>query len=214
MPRKAWFMLFVVFISAQNFSRAQSVKKIMARAKMRYVGMESREVKVGKNGARNFAGDDEAQATGFRIGGNYVLTNAHVCKRENECKVDGRSAKLVKDADLKADLALLTVQFPNPVPWVKLADAEVGDTVFGWSNADGLGGFFSHYFVARVDRSYLYLQEITIPGSSGTGLVSRKGRLVGLGMATRIRESGEGLYSKAVPASAIREYLKGIMPDD
>lgn len=156
-----------------------------------------------------------SSATGFRIGGNYVITNFHTLIVDHDWTIDGRETTIVK-VDTLHDLVLARVDFPKEVPWIKLADATVGTYVWAVSNAGSENGFVVHHFVSKRDEKYLYLQEPSIPGDSGGGLLDKDNHLVGLFMENSSGNNGGGVevsYSRAIPASVLKKFLHGIMPE-
>ena len=197
---------------------AMSIDQILAIARERYVKIETHTMTtIASDGARTYQKTANAQATGFRIGGKYVITDFHVMTAGDRCTIDGKPVTYVKIApDL--DLALFTMNFPNELPWIRIADANIGHTVYVFSNADGQDGFFMRFFVSKLDGQFLYLQERTVGGTSGSGYLDEWGNLVGLAMQDMFSDNGgthsHFLYAEGIPASVLRAFLRGIVPED
>jgi S1-C subfamily serine protease len=168
---------------------------------------------VEKTGAYKPTSGIDSQASGFRIGGPYVLTNAHTIQSSEAYEVDGKEIPVLKDISPKFDLMLIKLPFAKAVPWIKIADPEVGTMVYAMTNSDGNDKFLVHGFVSKVDDHYLYLQEPTIPGASGSGLVNAKGELVGFFMQDETSTGDIHVpYTEAIPASIVRRFLEQVLP--
>jgi S1-C subfamily serine protease len=111
-------------------------------------------------------------ATGFAIGGDEVMTVAHVLTG-GPVKVDGRPARIV-DVDAAADLAILSLPGVHAAP-MSTATVSQGDRTSV--------GRVRRAITARVDgqaRDAIELEADVRPGQSGTPVLTRDGRLAGV----------------------------------
>lgn len=130
----------------------------------------------------------------------YVVTNAHVVEAADEVRVvlsDKQEFKAkVLGTDKRTDLALLKIEAPNDLPYVKFGDssaARVGNWAIAIGNAlGGLGGSVTIGVISHVGRSFSiqpshiggFLQtdaQINL-GNSGGPLFNTKGEVIGVNM--------------------------------
>ncbi len=140
------------------------------------------------------------EGTGFVVDADLVVTNAHVVAGEDATRLE-RSDGTTVDATVVAfdparDLALLRA------PTIRRPPLEIGDTAVG-----GRGAVFGHpgggplrlapfrvgdrasatgtdiYDRGRVERDVLFLSAALRPGDSGSALIDRRGRVVGVAFA-------------------------------
>ena len=158
-------------------------------------------------------------ATGFGVGGDRVVTVAHVLG--GAVRVGGVPARVVR-VDRRADLALLRVAgvagaAPDESGAGDGEEAGAGDEVrvlrLRSGRSDSLSGRVRRAIVARVralgagravTRPALEVDARVAPGDSGAPVVSRSGALVGVVFATSARREGR---SYAVDASAVRRLI-------
>lgn len=133
----------------------------------------------------------------------YIITNYHVVDdiQSLKCRlVDGQqaSAKIVA-LDKKADLALIKIDVPNPLPIVPLGTASDlldAEQVIAIGNAYGYEHTVSIGNIAYKSRDVSLNKEISYhgliqttapinPGNSGGPLFNKKGELVGINVAIR-----------------------------
>jgi serine protease Do len=154
----------------------------------------------------------------------WVLTNAHVVEGAAKIEVDlgngvPRLAAKVVGADAEADVALLKVASPTPLPVVPLGDSDhvaVAEWVLVIGNPFGLDhsvtlGIVSH--TGRADISpvgrpgtYDFIQtDASInPGNSGGPVLNLKGEVIGI--ATAVNATGQGI-GFAIPINMAKEIL-------
>jgi serine protease Do len=154
----------------------------------------------------------------------WVLTNAHVVEGAAKIEVDlgngvPRLPAKVVGADSEADVALLKVASPTPLPVVPLGDSDhvaVAEWVLVIGNPFGLDhsvtlGIVSH--TGRADISpvgrpgtYDFIQtDASInPGNSGGPVLNLKGEVIGI--ATAVNATGQGI-GFAIPINMAKEIL-------
>ncbi len=125
----------------------------------------------------------EAMGSGFIIdGAGFIVTNNHVIDKAEKITIilnDGREleAKLI-GTDPGTDIALLKVESPTPLPFVKLGDdskLRPGDWVVAVGNPFGLGGTVTAGIVSARGRNigagpytdYLQIDASINRGNSG-----------------------------------------------
>jgi V8-like Glu-specific endopeptidase len=152
-------------------------------------------------------------ATGFAVGGDRVVTVAHVV--DGAVRVGGRNATVLT-VDRRSDLALLGV--PGAVGRAPaVASTDDGDELDVLRLRDGRSSSqpvrVRRAIVAHVDalgvkheatRPALELTARVRAGDSGAPVVSRSGSLAGVVFATSIRQ---GSTAYAVDASAVTRLL-------
>jgi S1-C subfamily serine protease len=111
-------------------------------------------------------------ATGFAIGGDRLMTVAHVLTG-GPVKVDGRTARIV-DVDEGADLAILSLAGVHAAP-LETATAVAGDE----TNLGSVRRSITAH-VDGVTRDAFELEADIRPGQSGTPVLTRDGRLLGV----------------------------------
>jgi S1-C subfamily serine protease len=160
--------------------------------------------------------------SGFFVGPDLVVTNAHVVAGESDTDVelaDGRTL----DADVVAfdperDLAVLRTD--GEAPALPLRDADTGDIggVFGHPGGGGLE--VSPFRVAEditavgrdiydqgsTSRDVLVLASELAPGDSGSALVDPQGQVIGVAFAIAPDKPG---VAYALAISELREVLEG-----
>jgi serine protease Do len=156
----------------------------------------------------------------------HVLTNEHVVSRASRIQVslqDGRSfgATLV-GADPNNDLAVLKIDTPDPLPWVKPGtskDLMVGEPVIAIGNPFGLSNTVTTGVVSALDRSmrtsddhayYGFIQtDASInPGNSGGPLLDADGDLIGINTAIYQGANGIGF---AIPIDTARRVVEELL---
>lgn len=162
--------------------------------------------------------DSEMQAvgSGFIVDPEgYVVTNNHVVEGAGEITVilhDGsRHTATVKGRDPKTDLALLKIETPGELPYVRFGDSEkanVGDWVVAVGNPFGLGGSVSAGIISARGRDihsgpyddYLQIDAPINRGNSGGPLFDATGKVVGINTAIFSPSGGSVGIGFAIPA--------------
>lgn len=164
-------------------------------------------------------GQPLAMGSGFVVRKGVVATNMHV--------IEGAArafAKLVDDetkynisgvvaSDAKSDLVLLSADGLG-ADSLAIGDSDAvaaGDTVYAIGNPRGLEGTFSAGIVSSVRKvgedSLLQITAPISPGSSGGPVVSAKGEVVGVAVATF--DSGQNL-NFAIPSRNLSTLISAI----
>lgn len=171
-----------------------------------------------------------AMGSGFVIDpSGYIVTNHHVIVNAGEISVvfsDGRRmrAKLV-GKDRRADLALLKVNPPQPLPAVKWADSEkvrVGQAVVAIGNPFGLSSTVTKGIISararflpnmgRISASgfvdFLQTDAAINKGNSGGPLFDLKGDVVGINTAIYSRVGTNVGIAFAVPSNLAKPIIE------
>lgn len=162
--------------------------------------------------------------SGFIIDASgYVVTNNHVIAEADEIRVI-----LQDDTDLKAeiigrdpktDLALLKVESPKPLPFVRLGDSDavrVGDWVMAIGNPFGLGGSVTAGIISARSRSinagpfddFLQTDAAINRGNSGGPMFNMNGEVIGINTAIFSPSGGNVGIGFAVPTTLAKPVLK------
>jgi S1-C subfamily serine protease len=161
------------------------------------------------------------EGSGFFVGPDLVVTNAHVVAGESGTEVelaDGRTLDAsVVAFDPERDLAVLRTD--GEAPALSLRDADTGDVggVFGHPGGGGLE--VSPFRVAEeitavgrdiydqgsTSRDVLVLASDLAPGDSGSALVDPQGQVVGVAFAVAPDKPG---VAYALAISELREVLE------
>ena len=182
---------------------------------------------------REFFGDGEGGATVSSLGSGFVVdpsgvivTNNHVIDGADEISVifaDGemRDARLVGH-DEDTDLAVLKVESPHPLPYVRFGDSNdlrVGDWVMAIGNPFGLGGSVTSGIVSALHRAiytrgytdFIQTDAAINKGNSGGPLFDMAGRVVGINTAI-ISPSGESVgIGFALPSSTAKAVVDDLI---
>jgi S1-C subfamily serine protease len=161
------------------------------------------------------------EGSGFFVGPDLVVTNAHVVAGESGTEVelaDGRTLDaMVVAFDPERDLAVLRTD--GEAPALSLRDADTGDVggVFGHPGGGGLE--VSPFRVAEeitavgrdiydqgsTSRDVLVLASDLAPGDSGSALVDPQGQVIGVAFAVAPDKPG---VAYALAISELREVLE------
>lgn len=162
----------------------------------------------------NSQGDTVGSATGFLVGQDMILTNAHVTNKGDIAVRLGaiRVPCVLQRQDQLNDLALckMTAQSTSkPIP-LAATDPTPGSTVYALGNPSGLERTISQgLFTALRETEGRRLAQVSAPispGSSGGPVLNADGDLVGVAVGTL--QSGQNL-NFAVPISIVRTFLSG-----
>jgi len=159
----------------------------------------------------------QAVGSGFIVDPEgYIVTNNHVIKGAGEITVvlqDGtRYTAKVKGRDPKTDLALLKIEAPEELAYVRFGDsdkASVGDWVIAVGNPFGLGGSASAGIISARGRDiqsgpyddYLQIDAPINRGNSGGPLFDASGKVIGVNTAIFSPGGGNVGIGFAIPAS-------------
>lgn len=155
-----------------------------------------------------------------------VVTNHHVIEDADEIMVvlsDRREfeAELV-GADAAADLALLRIAPPSPLPALPMGDSdnlEVGDLILAIGNPFGIGQTVTSGIISALSRtgprvgsdlSFIQTDAAINPGNSGGALVTVDGQLVGVNTAIFTRGGGSIGIGFAIPIDLVKALVRSI----
>lgn len=161
--------------------------------------------------------------SGFLISDDgYILTNEHVIDNASEIKVtvsgfsEPFNARVV-GADYDLDLAVLKIDAPRKLPYLKLGDAQqarVGEWVIAIGNPYGLDHTVTVGVISAKgrpidieDRHYKNLLQTDAsinPGNSGGPLLNLKGEVIGINTAVNAQAQGIGF---AIPSDTVKGVL-------
>ncbi len=151
----------------------------------------------------------------------YIVTNEHVVSRATRIKVTlsdkSEFEAAVVSSDPVNDLAVLKVDAPKPLPFVKMGtsrDLMIGETVIALGNPFGLENSVTTGVLSAANRR-LTLGEMVYenliqtdasinPGNSGGPLVNINGELIGINTAIVDQAHGIGF---AIPVDKVRQTL-------
>ena len=158
----------------------------------------------------------------------YVVTNNHVVGDAEKVTVtfadDSQHPAKIIGKDLKSDLALLKIDAPKPLPFVKLGDsdqAKVGDWVIAVGNPFGLGGTVTKGIVSArgrpiADSNYVDFLQIDASinrGNSGGPTFNMAGEVIGINTAIFSPNGGSVGIGFAIPSNSAKtviEQLKSV----
>ncbi len=176
----------------------------------------------GRKGAPNLPG--LALGSGFIIDpSGYVVTDDHVVENADSVTVtfhDGtqRRARIV-GRDALTDLALLKVDAPHPLPYVRWGDsdaARVGDWVLAIGNPFGLDDTVSSGIISARGRDihsgpyddFLQIDASINRGNSGGPTFDLEGKVIGINSAIYSPNGGSVGIGFAIPANLARPVVE------
>ncbi|ODS31727.1 MAG: serine proteinase DegP [Candidatus Scalindua rubra] len=155
----------------------------------------------------------------------YIITNEHVIRRATVIKVtlsdESKFDATVVSSDPIEDLAILKIESPSPLPYVKLGtskDLMIGESVIALGNPFGLENSVTIGVLSAKNRTITYRGEegnleykgliqtdaLINPGNSGGPLVNINGELIGINTAIVNQAQGIGF---AIPVDKVKETL-------
>ena len=159
----------------------------------------------------------QALGSGFIIDpSGVIVTNNHVIEGADEITVtlhDGTSLKAkLLGKDERADLAVLKVESPTPLPAVPFADsdtARVGDWVLAIGNPFGLGGSVTAGIVSARGRDirqgpyddFIQTDAAINRGNSGGPLFNMEGQVIGINTAIYSPSGGSIGIGFSIPSN-------------
>lgn len=179
-----------------------------------------------RRGAAPPPGGQRAMAlgSGFIIDSSgYVVTNNHVVGDAEKVTVifadDSRHPAKIIGKDPRTDLAVLKIDAPQPLPFVKFGDsdaAKVGDWVIAVGNPFGLGGTVTKGIISArgrpiADSSYVdYLQiDASINrGNSGGPTFDLEGNVIGINTAIYSPNGGSVGIGFAIPSNTAKSVIE------
>jgi serine protease Do len=189
-----------------------------------------------RNFPRDFGGGGgaprpmQAQGSGFIISEDgFVVTNNHVIDKAERIEVvfdnpeGGQGEKLTAKligTDPRTDIALLKIDTPRKLPFVRFAPAtkapRVGDWVLAVGNPFGLGGTVTAGIVSALARSgiaegpydFLQIDAAVNRGNSGGPTFNLDGEVVGVNTAIYSPSGGNVGIAFAVPAATVTKVVE------
>ena len=175
----------------------------------------------------------QSLGSGFIIDSSgYIVTNEHVVERAAELKIsvtthDGKtySARYIAGST-EADLALLKIDSPQPLPFLALTDLSpnlLGQTTLVLGNPLGYGSSVARGILSAKDRSVtigeteyknlLQTDAAINPGNSGGPIVDLTGKLIGVSSA-KMSYTPQGVPTQgigfAIPGKTVREEIANL----
>ncbi|MEH6737342.1 MAG: trypsin-like peptidase domain-containing protein [Sulfitobacter sp.] len=153
-----------------------------------------------------------------------VVSNYHVVGMATDIRVvlnDRREfTARVLLGDEQSDLAILKIDAPDPLPFLRLRDSdsvEVGELALAIGNPFGVGQTVSSGIVSGLARSggsggrghgYFIQTDAPInPGNSGGALVDVAGQLIGVNTSILTRSGGSNGIGFAIPADLVAAFV-------
>jgi len=168
--------------------------------------------------ADNFIG------SGFAIGGNCIVTNAHVVDGAENIVIATyggdryKAGVFAMDDDL--DIAVLTVsqaQF-QPLPVADVGACKIGDDIYTIGAPDSMAYTLTKGVVSAKERvvgkqAYIQIDAAVNAGNSGGPLLNDRGEVLGINTLKMSDSEGIGL---SIPMDTVCDYLvrSGIKLDD
>lgn len=201
-------IIFVTTLLCCTTSNAQTVPQIAEKALAATVSLEMRD----KNGALLSRG------SGFFVRSNLIATNYHVIEgaaRGTAKLVDRYKTYTIEGitaTDKTNDLVLLKVSVYgiNPLPLGDSNTVRIGEKIYVAGNPLGLEGTVSDGIISsrrdRYTKERLQMTAPISPGSSGGPVLNRKGKVIGVSVATFRALEAQNL-NFAIPSN----YLKALL---
>jgi serine protease Do len=152
----------------------------------------------------------------------YIVTNNHVVGDAEKVTVtfadDSQHPAKIIGKDQKSDLALLKIEAPKALPYVKLGDsdkAKVGDWVIAVGNPFGLGGTVTKGIVSArgrpiADSNYVDFLQIDASinrGNSGGPTFNMDGEVIGINTAIFSPNGGSVGIGFAIPSNSAKTVI-------
>lgn len=145
-----------------------------------------------------------------------IITNNHVIEEADKITVnfsDGTKYDAeILGRDPKTDLAVLKINAPRKLPYVRLGDSEaarVGDWVIAIGNPFGLGGSLSAGIISAINRdinagpydSFIQTDAAINRGNSGGPLFNMQGEVIGVNSAIISPSGGSVGIGFSIPSN-------------
>ena len=159
-----------------------------------------------------------ALGSGFAVGENCIVTNAHVIDKQNDICVetyDGHVYPAVLlGIDESEDLAALVIEDAS-FPYLKPADLsamKIGDDIYTIGAPKGMAYTLTKGTVSSKSRiigykSYIQIDAAINEGNSGGPLLNDNGEVLGVNTLKMSDSEGIGL---AIPVNRVRDFLKSL----
>lgn len=164
---------------------------------------------------------EDSLGSGFAIGENYIVTNAHVISGKSvsiRTYADTESPAFVVAMDSELDIALLYVEDRKFVPLHISLECKVGEDVYAIGAPESLAYTLTKGVVSSKNRNvsgstFIQTDAAINPGNSGGPLLNDNGEVIGVNSYKLNDSEGIGL---AIPAVQLLDYLadQGITVND
>lgn len=158
----------------------------------------------------------QALGSGFAIGENCVVTNAHVIDNQNSIILTGYNgnkypASLIGFDDNK-DIAILAVDNVTFVPLTIATVKNAGDDVYAIGAPKSMAYTLTKGVVSAKERkvgtqTYIQTDAAINEGNSGGPLIDANGNAIGMNTLKMIDSEGIGL---AIPMNVVSEFVKSL----
>lgn len=153
----------------------------------------------------------------------YIVTNSHVIEDADEITINlsdgGKYKAKIVGTDKRTDLALLKINAPRELPFVKFGDsdkARIGDWVIIIGNPYGLGGSVSIGIVSARSRDinngqsddFIQTDAAINKGNSGGPMFNLKGEVIGISTAIFSPSGGNIGIGFARPSATSSQVIK------
>lgn len=165
-----------------------------------------------------------ALGSGFIIDpAGYIVTDDHVIANARKITVllrdNSQHAARLIGRDVPTDLALLKIDMPEPLPFLRWGDsdvARVGDWVLAVGNPYGLGGTVSFGIISARGRDiqagpyddFLQIDASLNRGNSGGPTVNLAGEVIGINTAIYTPSGGSVGLGFAIPSIRARPVIE------
>ena len=153
--------------------------------------------------------------SGFAIGANCIISNAHVIGNQEKVTVEDYSGNrynaTVKVIDQQLDIVVLVVQGAKFQYLVggEYGDIEIGEDVYAIGAPKSLSYTITKGIISAKERKegdyqYLQIDAALNPGNSGGPLLNDKGQVIGVNTLKIIDSEGIGL---SIPITTVSKFL-------
>lgn len=158
----------------------------------------------------------QSLGSGFAVGKNYIVTNAHVIDDVENVKVESYNGEIqdgtIVSIDNSLDIAVIGISGASFVP-LEIADLQkisVGDNVYAIGAPNSLAYTLTKGIVSSKDRAaggqkYIQTDAAINSGNSGGPLLNDDGAVVGVNSYKLSHSEGIGL---AIPISTVVSFLE------
>ena len=157
------------------------------------------------------------RGSGFFVSSNGdILTNHHVIESAEYINVitydEQRYSALVKDYDSVRDMALIKVNMPYSVPFLRISSVlpKQGEAVIAIGNPKGLRGTVSDGIVSAIrhedNNTWVQFTAPISGGSSGGALFNLKSEVVGMPTLGSVKEDVQNI-NFAVASTVLNQFL-------
>lgn len=158
----------------------------------------------------------QSLGSGFAVGKNYIITNAHVIDDVENVKVESYNGEIqdgtIVSIDNALDIAVIGISGVSFVP-LEIADLQkisVGDNVYAIGAPNSLAYTLTKGIVSSKDRvaggqKYIQTDAAINSGNSGGPLLNDDGAVVGVNSYKLSHSEGIGL---AIPISTVVSFLE------